>query len=83
MKHLGTAVITTVVVASTAGIAVTASAQEYPSKTVTMIVPFPAGGSTDVLGRILAQHMTTSLRATRIIGTSATDPIGSKLVCGS
>jgi tripartite-type tricarboxylate transporter receptor subunit TctC len=29
----------------------------YPSKTVTMIVPFAAGGSTDVIGRIIAEGL--------------------------
>jgi tripartite-type tricarboxylate transporter receptor subunit TctC len=34
-----------------------AHAQTYPSRTITLIVPFPPGGSTDVAGRILAQRM--------------------------
>jgi tripartite-type tricarboxylate transporter receptor subunit TctC len=34
-----------------------AEAQTYPSKSVTMIVPFPAGGATDTLGRFLAEKM--------------------------
>jgi len=34
-----------------------AHAEEYPSRPITMIIPFPAGGSTDVLGRVLAQSM--------------------------
>ena len=29
----------------------------YPSKTITMIVPFPAGGSTDVIGRLVADGL--------------------------
>lgn len=44
-----------------------AIAQEFPAKTITMIVPFPAGGSTDVLGRILASSMSTALKQTVII----------------
>lgn len=32
-------------------------AQRYPSKTVTLVVPFPAGGRTDLIGRIVAQHL--------------------------
>ena len=31
-----------------------ASAQVYPSRPVTMVVPYPAGGPSDALGRILA-----------------------------
>jgi tripartite-type tricarboxylate transporter receptor subunit TctC len=38
-----------------------AAAQTYPSRTITLIVPFPPGGSTDVAGRILAQHMGETL----------------------
>lgn len=33
----------------------------YPSQTITLIVPFSAGGPTDVLARILAQHMSRTL----------------------
>jgi tripartite-type tricarboxylate transporter receptor subunit TctC len=39
----------------------TASAQTYPTKPVTMIIPFAAGGPTDVLGRIMAQRMSEIL----------------------
>ena len=34
-----------------------APAQDWPTRTVTMVVPFAAGGPVDVLGRILAQHL--------------------------
>jgi tripartite-type tricarboxylate transporter receptor subunit TctC len=37
------------------------SAETYPSRPITMVVPFPAGGPTDTLARILADHMRTSL----------------------
>ena len=39
----------------------TASAQVYPSRPVTMVVPYPAGGPSDTLGRILAESMRTFL----------------------
>jgi len=42
-------------------VAQTSSARDYPSKTITMIVPFPPGGATDALARIVAQKLTTSL----------------------
>lgn len=37
------------------------TAQDYPSKPVTLVVGFPPGGSTDVVARILAEHMTGTL----------------------
>jgi tripartite-type tricarboxylate transporter receptor subunit TctC len=44
------------------GIASTACAQvSYPIRPITMVVPFAAGGPTDVMGRILAQHMSQTL----------------------
>ena len=36
-------------------------AQAYPSRPITMIVPFATGGLTDVIGRVLAEGMRTSL----------------------
>ena len=38
-----------------------ALAQDYPSHPITMVVPFPAGGPTDTLGRILSERMRVSL----------------------
>ena len=37
------------------------SAQAYPAKPIKMIVPFPAGGTTDIVARILAQKMSESM----------------------
>src|SRR5947208_15251433 len=34
-----------------------AAAQEFPSRPIRIIVPFPAGGPTDILSRIVAQKM--------------------------
>ncbi len=39
-----------------------ASAQDYPSRTVTMIVPFAAGGPSDAIARLLAQSMSGTLK---------------------
>ncbi len=44
-----------------------AQAQTYPSRTITLIVPFPPGGSTDVAGRILADKMGTLLGQPMIV----------------
>jgi tripartite-type tricarboxylate transporter receptor subunit TctC len=42
-------------------------ADDYPSRPITMIVPFAAGGPTDVLGRLMAAHMGNSLGQNMIV----------------
>ncbi|HEU0082187.1 MAG TPA: tripartite tricarboxylate transporter substrate-binding protein [Bradyrhizobium sp.] len=44
-----------------------ARAQTFPSRGITLVVPFAAGGPTDVLARILAEHMRTTLGQTVLI----------------
>jgi tripartite-type tricarboxylate transporter receptor subunit TctC len=53
--------------AAVLGLAANAQEQGYPSRPITMIVPFPAGGPTDTLARILADHLTTSLAQSVIV----------------
>ena len=57
----------------------TATAQAYPARPITLIVPFGAGGPTDVIARIVADHMSRTLGRSIIIenvpgagGTTAT-----------
>ncbi|SEG08289.1 tripartite tricarboxylate transporter substrate-binding protein [Bosea lathyri] len=38
-----------------------ATAQTYPSRSITMIVPFAAGGPTDIIARIVSEHMSRTL----------------------
>ncbi|HEX6295824.1 MAG TPA: tripartite tricarboxylate transporter substrate binding protein [Burkholderiales bacterium] len=45
----------------------TAWAQDYPSKPITMIVPFPPGGVADIVGRPLAAVMEKSLKQPVIV----------------
>ena len=54
----------------------------YPDKTVTMIVPFPPGGSTDAIARVLAQKLQEKLGASFIIDNKpgATGTIGAAFV---
>jgi tripartite-type tricarboxylate transporter receptor subunit TctC len=40
---------------------------DYPSRTIKMIVPYPAGGTTDLLGRLVADQIKTGLNATVIV----------------
>ncbi|MBI5263288.1 MAG: tripartite tricarboxylate transporter substrate binding protein BugD [Bradyrhizobium sp.] len=56
-----------------------ARAQDYPTRSITMIVPFAAGGPTDVIARIVTAHMAQTLGQSIIIenvvgagGTTAT-----------
>jgi tripartite-type tricarboxylate transporter receptor subunit TctC len=44
-----------------------AQAQDYPQRTVSFICPFPAGGGTDILTRMLAQELQDRLRQTVIV----------------
>jgi tripartite-type tricarboxylate transporter receptor subunit TctC len=46
-----------VVILSVLASVVTAAAQSYPSRPITIIVPFPAGGPTDTLARIVSEYM--------------------------
>ena len=39
----------------------TAAAAQYPNKSLKLIVPYPPGGATDVIGRVLAQRLSTAL----------------------
>jgi tripartite-type tricarboxylate transporter receptor subunit TctC len=56
--------------------------QPYPVRPITMIVPFAAGGPTDVLARLLGQHMSQSLGVQIVIEnvTGAGGTIGSSRV---
>ncbi len=44
-----------------------ASAQTYPSRPITLLVPFPPGGATDTIARILQDPMQKSLGQTIVI----------------
>ena len=61
-----------------AGFVAAAQAQTYPSKPITIIVPFAAGGPSDVLSRALADKMRVTLKETVLIEnvTGAAGSIG-------
>ncbi len=67
------------VLASLCSFVAPAEAQTYPTRSITMIVPFAAGGPTDVISRIVTAHMAQTLGQSIIIenvvgagGTTAT-----------
>src|SRR5258707_10451347 len=62
-----------------------AGAQDYPTRPVTMVVPFAAGGPTDVLGRVIGQRMGELLGQTVVIENigGAGGMTGSKRVADS
>jgi tripartite-type tricarboxylate transporter receptor subunit TctC len=53
------------------GLALSAAAQTFPSKPIRMIVPFPAGGTTDIVARILAQRMSETLGQPVVVDNKA------------
>ena len=55
-----------------------ASAELYPSRPITMVVPFPAGGPTDTIARIVSEQMSASLAQPIVIEnvTGAAGAIG-------
>lgn len=48
-----------------------AGAADFPSRVVTMVTPFPAGGATDGLARTLAEHMATTLKQPVVVENRA------------
>ena len=76
MKQLLTAVL--IGLAAAAG----ANAQTWPSKPVTLVVPFPPGGSTDVIARTLAPKLQEKLGGSFIVENKAgaTGTIGATAV---
>jgi putative tricarboxylic transport membrane protein len=63
MKALATAALSALAVVSS----LPASAQPYPTRPITVVVPFPAGGPSDVVARIVAEHMGKVLGQTMVI----------------
>src|SRR3954452_24886991 len=78
------------------GMPLASHAQSYPAKSITVVVPFPAGGPSDVVARIVTEHMSRTLGQQMVIenvggagGTlgsarvAAAQPDGYTLLAGS
>lgn len=62
-----------------------ASAQDYPSRTIEWVVPYAPGGGTDIVARVLAQHMGPELGQTMVVVNKpgAATAIGAEYVARS
>jgi tripartite-type tricarboxylate transporter receptor subunit TctC len=82
MANLAKAVSIALVAASVAGASGRASAQAYPTRPVTVVVPFAAGGGNDIMGRLLGQHMGGALGQQFVIDNrgGAAGTIGARAV---
>jgi len=63
----------------------TAAIKAYPDKQVRLVIPFPPGGATDVIGRIMAQELSKSLNQQVVADNRAGDSgnIGADVVAKS
>ncbi|MBE0693102.1 MAG: tripartite tricarboxylate transporter substrate binding protein [Aquamicrobium sp.] len=59
-----------------------ASANDYPSRPVTLVVPYPPGGSTDLIGRMLAEAIQPHLGQSMVVENrgGATSAVGTQFV---
>lgn len=81
MRHLVLAFATVAVVAAPAVV----QAQPFPAKPVTIVVPYPPGGTTDTLARVLAEPMGRFLGQSVIVDNKpgASGIVGTKLVASA
>jgi len=63
-----------------------AAAQDYPTKPIRMIIPFPPGGSNDVVGRLFATHLSERLGKQVVVdnrGAGAGGIVGTEVVANA
>ena len=67
------------------GLGNAARADDFPVKSIRIVVPFPAGGTTDILARSVAQALAEKLGVTTFVENraGASGTIGSELVAKS
>lgn len=75
----------TIALAMLASLAVPALAQSYPTRAVRIVVPYAAGGNTDIVTRLLAQHLSSGWGQQVLVDNRAggATNIGSELVARS
>ena len=64
-------VLAAAVLAAVSGVSAPARAQDYPARTITLVVPFPPGGGVDVLARIMAEKLSGALKTTVVVDNRA------------
>ena len=71
--------------AAAVSLAPLAAAQSYPSRTIRIVVPFPPGGATDIIGRVIAQKLGENFGWPVVVDNrgGAGGAIGSSLVATS
>ena len=71
-----------IIAAISALVSLTAVAQQYPSRTVRLVVPYAAGGTGDIVARVLSDRLGAALGQTVVVENrpGATGAIGSKAV---
>src|SRR4029077_10994797 len=65
MRRIATALLILASLAS--GVFTRAQAQTYPTRTIRLIVPFPAGGPADVMARLIAQSLSAKIGQQAIV----------------
>src|SRR4030095_6648638 len=62
-----------------------AQAQTHPNRNITLVVPFPPGGTTDIVGRILVEQLSADLGKPVVIENrgGASTSLGAQMVAGA